>query len=452
MLDRGSIESFVPFITFDFCAAASVPVLLAAVICMMMALTRSSSILAKFHCHKGCFLCPPEADSGNVNSDDDDSIRDTGILFLPKAQNQSFETAALTGTSHDESEEDEIVVVPPRLLQRKVSVDPSINTSDSTLKQGHSKHKADLQRGNVNVPAAIPSIEETKASVDEKRYFDDDNNDDNDCFYSIQCASRYECADDDQSDASSLTMPSFRHKHEAPGRKRSLTPRSKMLQKVQKAVFNRVKALRIKNVKDRNRTNTNNGIIENVPSCSCLVLLIDPSSQTFEILPVQYFPGVSSVSDILEQIPLQSSFNFRLRFQPYTGLVEISSRTKDGSYQLPQSKPVPMRYSCEFHHYQQQQQQDRTSCKSIMPLVAILPERMSGTSPNNAADGKVNMVETTETLARKLLSEPRVLERLEYLQDVVLSSSAKGEEENEDNGTSNDGQDEDDDNHSEHSG
>ena len=86
-----------------------------------------------------------------------------------------------------------------------------------------------------------------------------------------------------------------------------------------------------------------------IPCCSTLILLMEPSSHTFEIIPVTYYPGESFVSDILEQIPLQSTFNFRLRFQNYTGLLSLDG--KDKCQQLIQSKPVPIKYSCEYHHY-----------------------------------------------------------------------------------------------------
>ena len=58
----------------------------------------------------------------------------------------------------------------------------------------------------------------------------------------------------------------------------------------------------------------------------------------------------------------------------------------------------------------------------MMPLVAILPEKSNGNAPTSN-----NMVETTEKLARKLLSEPSVLRRVEELQNIVLAESARGD-------------------------
>eukprot|EP00539_Tryblionella_compressa_P010971 CAMPEP_0178805176 /NCGR_PEP_ID=MMETSP0745-20121128/15553_1 /TAXON_ID=913974 /ORGANISM="Nitzschia punctata, Strain CCMP561" /LENGTH=58 /DNA_ID=CAMNT_0020464685 /DNA_START=9 /DNA_END=185 /DNA_ORIENTATION=- len=53
----------------------------------------------------------------------------------------------------------------------------------------------------------------------------------------------------------------------------------------------------------------------------------------------------------------------------------------------------------------------------MMPLVAILPERNGNTSISSSV---TNMVETTETLARNLLSNPAVIQRLQSLQKIIF--------------------------------
>jgi hypothetical protein len=198
---------------------------------------------------------------------------------------------------------------------------------------------------------------------------------------------------------------------------------------------------------------------------------MEPASHTFEIIPVAYYPGESSVSDLLEQIPLQSTFNFRLRFQNYSGLLALSSfddndnfnndsnnkqkvcrrvegRTRKSTattslssssssfcHQLAQSKPVPMKYSCEYHHLKQQEKKERSNrdkdanddeSDCIMPLVAILPDnhRHASNGPALLSTCTPTMAEVTERLARGLLNEPKVRRRLRFLQRVVQSSSS----------------------------
>jgi len=168
----------------------------------------------------------------------------------------------------------------------------------------------------------------------------------------------------------------------------------------------------------------------NKSSSSCLILLMEPISRTFEIMTIQYSPGISTVSNILEDIPLQSTFNFRLRFTNYIGLLGVgmtivttttttTNKKKNEEmkevdmtttitncshvHQLLQSKPVSKQYSCEYQYQQQkqlleekqeqeQQQQEETQKHFMMVLVAILPDRCSGknstiTSENTNNDG-----------------------------------------------------------------
>ncbi|OEU18457.1 hypothetical protein FRACYDRAFT_236733 [Fragilariopsis cylindrus CCMP1102] len=155
----------------------------------------------------------------------------------------------------------------------------------------------------------------------------------------------------------------------------------------------------------------------NKSSSSCLILLMEPISRTFEIMTIQYSPGISTVSNILEDIPLQSTFNFRLRFTNYIGLLGVGMTTVTTTtttkkkkkneemkevdmtttitncshiHQLLQSKPVSKQYSCEYQFQQQkllveekqeqeqQQQKEETKKHFMMVLVAILPDRCSG--------------------------------------------------------------------------
>lgn len=419
-----------------------------------------------------CLFCPPSAER-----DDDETGIDNSILFLPKEVQQlpnlSFETALITGGSSLEEEEEEEI-----LVTRNIKSDSgccfrnkSVKSSDSTIRRrGPSSAAAPIKasaaatttatRVKVNMAMAmmVPSIEETSHDdpTEEKNRRDSctaesDEEEDKEGWFSIQCHSKYECDEDNRSDASDLTMPSFRpnnskdqqHKNNNSNRRRILPKSSKMLQKVQKAVLTRVQqTLRSKqrkdghNYKNKEQNASDDNASKDVLSCSCLILLMEPNTYTFEILPLSYLPGVSSVSDLLEQIPLQSSFNFRLRYQNYTGLMafEESSNVLSKAMQLPQSQPVPMRYSCEFHHYEtttmtmtQAKEQVATTSAGMMPLVAILPE--SSGSNSTAA-------ERSELLARKLLSVPTVQKRLDFLHELIVSSSSKdaNDEDDDDEG------------------
>ncbi|KAG7363687.1 hypothetical protein IV203_027048 [Nitzschia inconspicua] len=52
----------------------------------------------------------------------------------------------------------------------------------------------------------------------------------------------------------------------------------------------------------------------------CLILLMDPRKRTYDIVNVNFKPGCR-VCDLIDQIPLQNSSDFGLRFQRYIGLV-----------------------------------------------------------------------------------------------------------------------------------
>jgi hypothetical protein len=384
-----------------------------------------------------CIFCPPlPAEEG----DEDAVSHDDNILFLTKLPDQSFETAPTGTASFDDDDQEENNTRDLVSLHVK-----SVKSTDRTIRRG--TNTAQFQTASTchtsltKVKVSVPAIEETShdPTVEIRRdslTADADLCDDEgEGWYNIHCRSNYDCDNDSQSDASDLTMPSFRPGHEHTAKKDSTKrPKSKMLQKVQKAVYARVQTLRSKNPSGNNRRNRaakGTEQQEDLPSCSCLILLMEPSSHTFEILPMSYLPGVSYVSDLLEQIPLQSSFNFRLRFQNYSGLMAMDaandSSSKSSAVQLPQSKPVPMRYSCEFHHYEHQQKDAAISnSQTILPLVAILPDR----------DSVGGGFEMTETLARKLLSVPSVRKRLQFLQDLILSSPAKEEAGDGDDGKS----------------
>ena len=227
----------------------------------------------------------------------------------------------------------------------------------------------------------------------------------------------------------------------------------------------------------------------NKSSSSCLILLMEPISRTFEIMTIQYSPGISTVSNILEDIPLQSTFNFRLRFTNYIGLLGVgmtivtttTTTTKKKKneemkevdmtttitncshvHQLLQSKPVSKQYSCEYQYQQQkllveekqeqeQQQQEETKKHFMMVLVAILPDRCSGknstiTSENTNNDGSMkndnnnnnnsgnsntsdsdsnSMIETTKRMACQLMTNPKIGLRLQYLQKQMVDNKNK---------------------------
>ena len=225
----------------------------------------------------------------------------------------------------------------------------------------------------------------------------------------------------------------------------------------------------------------------NKSSSSCLILLMEPISRTFEIMTIQYSPGISTVSNILEDIPLQSTFNFRLRFTNYIGLLGVGMTTVTTTttkkekneemkevdmtttitncshvHQLLQSKPVSKQYSCEYQYQQQkqlleekqeqeQQQQEETKKHFMMVLVAILPDRCSGknstiTSENTNNDGSMkndnnnnnnsgnsntsdsdsnSMIETTKRMACQLMTNPKIGLRLQYLQKQMVDNKNK---------------------------
>ena len=225
----------------------------------------------------------------------------------------------------------------------------------------------------------------------------------------------------------------------------------------------------------------------NKSSSSCLILLMEPISRTFEIMTIQYSPGISTVSNILEDIPLQSTFNFRLRFTNYIGLLGVGMTTVTTTttkkekneemkevdmtttitncshvHQLLQSKPVSKQYSCEYQYQQQkqlleekqeqqqQQQEEETKKHFMMVLVAILPDRCSGknstiTSDSTNNDGSMkndnnnnnsgnsnssdsdsnSMIETTKRMACQLMTNPKIGLRLQYLQKQMVDNKNK---------------------------
>jgi hypothetical protein len=366
-----------------------------------------------------------------------------------KTPNDSFDTG-LTGTSFDDDEEEEDPVL---YTKKKVTIENNDNSivEEKTIKASNSKES---KTKNERKPTTTPKTEITTdeslqrpwGSYEEEEEHKDKFEDHDEGFYNIYCSSRKECDDDDddQSDASEITVPSFRlgsakdQSHDKRGIKSFFTKLAK--QTVQKAFQRSVSSIggkkKHKQQQQQHANNNNNNDSLSSPvtpcRCSCLLLLMEPSSHTFEIIPVVYYPNESYVSDLLEQIPLQSTFNFRLRFQNYTGLLSLSH---DGPcHQLVQSKPVPVKYSCEYHRYVLKQQPPPTpsvaaaaaaaaargdeassSSNIMMPLVAILPEKIVSTG---CSDQAVNMIDVTERYARKLLSDRNVLEKIKVLQSI----------------------------------
>jgi hypothetical protein len=362
-----------------------------------------------------------------------------------KTPNDSFDTG-LTGTSFDDDEEEEDPVVYTKTKFTSVENDNSV-VEERTIKASNSKEsKTKKKRKSTITPKTEVTTDESQSpwgsyeEEDHKDKFEDDD----EGFYNIYCSSRKECDDDDddQSDASEITVPSFRlgsakdQSNDKRGIKSFFAKLAK--QTVQKAFQRSMPSIggKKKHKQQQQANNNNNNESPSSPvtpcRCSCLILLMEPSSHTFEIIPVAYHPNESYVSDLLEQIPSQSTFNFRLRFQSYTGLLSLSD---DGPcHQLVQSKPVPVKYSCEYHHFfvlKQQQQQHTpaavaaaaaaggneasSSINIMMPLVAILPEKIVSSGCNDQA---VNMIDVTERYARKLLSDRNVLERIKVLQSI----------------------------------
>jgi hypothetical protein len=226
-----------------------------------------------------------------------------------------------------------------------------------------------------------------------------------------------------------------------------------------------------------NNSNINSNNNGNNRLSSCLILLMEPTSRTFEIMTIQYSPGISTVSNILEEIPLQSTFNFRLRFTNYIGLLGVgmtivttetttttttnkkktNEEIKEADvttitncshvHQLLQSKPVSKQYSCEYQYQQQKQlleekqhQKEKEEAKKhfMMVLVAILPDKCSNknstiTSDNtadnnsgnsNSSDNDSNsMIETTKRMACQLMTNPKIGLRLQYLQKQMVDNN-----------------------------
>jgi hypothetical protein len=178
----------------------------------------------------------------------------------------------------------------------------------------------------------------------------------------------------------------------------------------------------------------------------------------------------------LEEIPLQSTFNFRLRFTNYIGLLGVgmtivttettttttnkkktNEEIKEADvttitncshvHQLLQSKPVSKQYSCEYQYQQQKQlleekqhQKEKEEAKKhfMMVLVAILPDKCSNknstiTSDNtannnsgnsNSSDNDSNsMIETTKRMACQLMTNPKIGLRLQYLQKQMVDNN-----------------------------
>jgi len=215
-------------------------------------------------------------------------------------------------------------------------------------------------------------------------------------------------------------------------------------------------------------SNINNSINERLSSSSCLILLMEPTSRTFEIISIQYYPGISTVSSILEEIPLQSTFNFRLRFTSYIGLLGVGmtvvtkvkneeTKNKMGEvastitkcshvHQLLQSKPVSKQYSCEYQYQQQQllkeeQQLQKQQNKKyfIMPLVAILPDKCNKGSSGSTIHNKnsSSIIETTKRMACELMTDPKIGLRIQYLQQQIVVNKQPSSSSSSSSGTLN---------------
>jgi hypothetical protein len=456
-----------------------------------------------------CLLCPPMItanDDGNDSStngevEEEDILIDMissnnnmissnnnraifrRLVQDQKTPNDSFETG-LTGTSFEDEEGDGadgknhpdyrfheeesggIRNIQNKQIDTELQKQPNESTPKTNLSTPTSMartEETDRRRGCCRQPSQpMKKVLDTE-QVENCNTFDFDTDDDDDGFYSIYCSGKkYECDHDDRSDASEITMPSFRlrsRNKKNQGTKSSFTKLAKRT--VQKAF--RASMLSILGKKDKHNAtirsteqhtkDASSPSMRMIPCCSCLILLMEPSSHTFEIIPVAYYPGESSVADLLEQIPLLSTFNFRLRFQNYTGLLtllspnNINNKMMEGCdtkqptcHQLIQSKPVPIKYSCEYHHLKQLQEKEAAAedttpiSTTMMPLVAILPEK---TIVVGGADGRnsksVNIIDITERLARKLLSDPSVTERIKFLQSIMIQCPKVHEDDENDN-------------------
>lgn len=218
-------------------------------------------------------------------------------------------------------------------------------------------------------------------------------------------------------------------------------------------------------------SNINNSINERLSSSSCLILLMEPSSRTFEIISIQYYPGISTVSSILEEIPLQSTFNFRLRFTSYIGLLGVGmtvvtkvnneeTKNKMGEvastiitkcshvHQLLQSQPVSKQYSCEYQYQQQQQQllkdgqllqKQQNKKYFMMPLVAILPDKCNKDSSGSTIHNKnsSSIIETTKRMACELMTDPKIGLRIQYLQQQIVVNKQPSSSSSSSSGTLN---------------
>jgi hypothetical protein len=133
----------------------------------------------------------------------------------------------------------------------------------------------------------------------------------------------------------------------------------------------------------------------------CLILLLDPRKRTYDIVNVNYESGCR-VRDLIDQIPLQNSSDFGLRFQRYKGLVHgnIALYSKEPLKKLSDmDEAVPEQYCLR---YQEQE----------FPLVAV-PD---GYTPAQA-----------HALARIVLSSPspsgslNAYQAFQEMQDFLLS-------------------------------
>jgi hypothetical protein len=176
-----------------------------------------------------------------------------------------------------------------------------------------------------------------------------------------------------------------------------------------------------------------------IGSSKCIILILDPASKSFDFVPVNYQPDVSTVHDLLSQIPERASrsSDFALRFQSYQGLAvmkdtggkeeliggggknggTLKQKVRGSSHQRGGHPPchrlgdnatpssaasrhqttavvVPRRHSLDYHVEQE------------APLVAV-PETFT--------------VRHTLALARMLMKRPKVQRSFQEMQESILS-------------------------------
>jgi hypothetical protein len=225
---------------------------------------------------------------------------------------------------------------------------------------------------------------------------------------------------DDSSSVSSLSRVSSVHVGDQFPSASSLTVRVRRtsMTEIKSAIAVSTKIQRIRKMCKVAKKQQNKGVVTSqlfvMWSSKCIVLLMDPKRTIFEFVPLDYQPEMTDdVEDLLAQIPLAASSDFRLRFQKYVGLVHRGREMKPGMR-------VPVECSLDhsekdIHHPSKEdvmggrsENDHRHDAVRLLtsPLVAI---------PAGYTSQQI------ESYSKMLLDDPKVARSLEDLKYFMLS-------------------------------